>query len=308
MKFEKTNATNNEDINIARRAATGDAEAQRRVGEIAQPMIHYQTGRFCPRFCHDNRHRYQCTLPDAAPPRGNDRALCEWGNASYGWMLDDLTRPQRLQHFEGRNGASLSAYLFQIANSLPFYERWKDWRLGRRTHVPTYIQDLSPDAALVFHRLRNGDNIALIAQRLSQPEDTVDRLVQDIIIELTRRQRLHLLNPPKEISLSGLGTTDDGDDSEQTQGDLACEDLAPEEIDARAKLQQAWQQLNTTEQFVLEAMLIDEQDADDVLTALKRLNIALSPRVPAQQTDRQQLYYFRRKTQVRLARLSGLLD
>jgi len=308
MKFEKTNATNNEDINIARRAATGDAEAQRRVGEIAQPMIHYQTGRFCPRFCHDNRHRYQCTLPDAAPPRGNDRALCEWGNASYGWMLDDLTRPQRLQHFEGRNGASLSAYLFQIANSLPFYERWKDWRLGRRTHVPTYIQDLSPDAALVFHRLRNGDNIALIAQRLSQPEDTVDRLVQDIIIELTRRQRLHLLNPPKEISLSGLGTTDDGDDSEQTQGDLACEDLAPEEIDARAKLQQAWQQLNTTEQFVLEAMLIDEQDADDVLTALKRLNIALSPRVPAQQTDRQQLYYFRRKTQVRLARLSGLLE
>jgi len=308
MKFEKTNATNSEDINIARRAAAGEAEAQRRVGEIAQPMIHYQTGRFCPRFCHDNRHRYQCTLPDAAIPRGNDRALCEWGNASYGWMLDDLTRPQRLQHFEGRNGASLSAYLFQIANSLPFYERWKDWRLGRRTHVPTYIQDLSPDAALVFHRLRNGDNIALIAQRLSQPEDTVDRLVQDIIIELTHRQRLHLLNPPKEISLSGLGTTDDGNDSEQIQGDLACEDLAPEEIDARAKLQQAWQQLNATEQFVLEAMLIDEQDADDVLTALKRLNIALSPRVPAQQTDRQQLYYFRRKTQVRLARLSGLLD
>ncbi len=308
MKPEKTDTTNNEDINIARRAAMGEAEAQRRVGKIAQPMIHYQTGCFCPRFCHDNRRRYQCTLPDATIPRGSDRALCEWGNASYGWMLDDLTRPQRLQHFEGRNGASLNTYLFQIANSLPFYERWKDWRLGRRTHVPTYVQDLAPEAALVFHRLRNGDNIALIAQRLTMSEDAADQLVQNIIIELTRRQRLHLLNPPKEVSLSGLGTTDNEEDGEQAQGDLACEDLAPEELDARAKLQQAWRQLNATEQFVLEAMLIDEQDADDVLSALKRLDIALSPRVPAQQTDRQQLYYFRRKAQVRLARLSGLLE
>jgi len=308
MKTEKTDTTNNEDINVARRAATGEAEAQRRVSEIAQPMIHYQTGRFCPRFCHDNRRRYQCTLPDAVIPRGSDRALCEWGNASYGWMLDDLTRPQRLQHFEGRDGASLNTYLFQIANSLPFYERWKDWRLGRRTHVPTYIQHLAPEAALVFHRLRNGDNIALIAQRLAMSEDAADQLVQNIIIELTRRQRLHLLNPPKEVSLSGLSTTGNEEDSEQIQSDLACEDLTPEEIDARTKLQQAWQQLNATEQFVLEAMLIDEQDADDVLTALKRLDIALSPRVPAQQTDRQQLYYFRRKAQVRLARLSGLVE
>ncbi len=308
MKPRQPDIRNNEDIHLARRAARGETEAQRRVGEIAQPMIHYQTGRFCPRFCHDNRRRYQCTLPDTTIPHNSDRPWCEWGNASYGWMLDDLTRPQRLQHFESRDGASLSAYLFQIANSLPFYERWKDWRLGRRTHVPTYIQDLAPEAAMVFHRLRSGDNIALIAQRLARAEEFIDQLAQDIVVELTRRQRLHLLNPPTEVSLSGLGNTDDNENDELPQGDLACADLDPAEIDARAKLQQAWKQLTATEQFVLEAMLIEEQDADEVLTALKRLDIALSPRVPAQQTDRQQLYYFRRKAQARLAQLSGLLE
>ncbi|HFE32804.1 MAG TPA: hypothetical protein ENJ17_05790 [Gammaproteobacteria bacterium] len=301
-------STTKQDIELARLAAAGEADAQRRVGEIAQPMIHYQTGRFCPRFCHDNRRRYQCTLPDLAPPRSGDRALCEWGNASYGWMLDELTRPQRLQRFEGRDGASLSGYLFHIANSLPFYERWKDWRLGRRSHVPTYIQDLAPEAARVFHRLRHGDNIALIAQRLGLSEASTERLAREIVVELTRRQRLHLLNPTREVSLSGLGMADDNEDSEAIEADLACEDLSAEALDARIKLQQAWQQLSATEQFVLEAMLIDGQDADDVLGALKRLNIALSPRVPAQQTDRQQLYYFRRKAQARLARLSGLLE
>ncbi len=40
------------------------------------------------------------------------------------------------------------------------------------------------------------------AQRLAMSEDAADQRVQNIIIELTRR--LHLLNPPKEVSLSGL--------------------------------------------------------------------------------------------------------
>lgn len=295
-----------QDLELARRAVNGDRAAQRRVGEIAHPMIRYQTERFCPRFCHDNHYRFQCTLPGVPLPQGRNLPLCEWGNASYGWMLDDLTRPERLRRFEGRDGASLGAYQFQIANSLPFYERWKDWRLGRRAHVPTYIQDLAPDAALIFHRLRQGENSALIAQRLGRLEDEVDALVQRIVVELTRRHRLHLLDPPREVSLSSLGASDKGTMGNTHQADLPWEDMAPEERENQARLRQAWGQLTAVEQFVLEAMLIEERAAEDVLAALRRLDIPLSKRVPAAQTDCQQLYYFRRKAVVRLARLSGL--
>ncbi len=295
-----------QDRELAQHAANGDRAAQRRVGEIAQPMIRYQTERFCPRFCHDNYYRFQCTLPSASFSQGRNLPLCEWGNASYGWMLDELTRPERLRRFEGRDGASLGAYQFQIANSLSFYERWKDWRLGRRAHVPTYIQDLAPDAALIFHRLRQGENSALIAQRLGRSEDEVDVLVQHIVVELTRRHRLHLLDPPREVSLSSLGASDGEMAGDTHQADLPWEDLAPDELDAQARLHQAWGQLTAVEQFVLEAMLIEEQAAEDVLAALRQLDIPLSKRVPAAQTDRQQLYYFRRKAVARLARLSGL--
>ena len=295
-----------QDRELAQRAADGDREAQRQVGEIAQPMIRYQTERFCPRFCHDNHYRFQCTLPSVPLSRNRDLPLCEWGNASYGWMLDELTRPERLQRFEGRDGASLGAYQFQIANSLSFYERWKDWRLGRRAHVPTYIRDLAPDAALIFHRLRQGENSALIAQRLGRTEDEVDAQVQRIVVELTRRHRLHLLDPPREVSLSGLGGSDGETAGDTPQADLPWEDLSPEARDAQTRLRQAWSQLTAVEQFVLEAMLIEERDAEDVLAALRQLDIPLSKRVPAAQTDRQQLYYFRRKAVARLARLSGL--
>ena len=56
------------------------------------------------------------------------------------------------------------------------------------------------------------------------------------------------------------------------------------------------------EQFVLEALLIDEQEAMDVLTALKTLGISIKDGVPPEEVDRQQLYYFRRKA---LAKLAG---
>lgn len=300
--------TNTHDVDLAQCAASGDAAARREINALAHPMIRYQTEQFCPRFCHNSRTRYQCTLPSRKITPGHGSPLCEWGNASYGWMLNDLTKAERLSRFQGHDGASLSAYFFKIANSLPFYERWKDWRLGRRAHVPTYIQDLGPDAAKVFHGLRKGDSALLIAQQLACAEQAVDALIQQIIIELTQRQRLYLLDAPKEISLSGMGTHDENGDETPIQVDIACEDLAPEAREAQAQIRQGWGQLTATEQFVLEAMLIEERDADEVLAALKQLDIALSDRIPAQDTERQQLYYFRRKTVAKLARLSGLVD
>ncbi len=301
-----TNDDETQGLELARRAADGDSTARRQVNELSHPMIRYQTGQFCPRFCRDNRQHFQCTLPDRPAPSRGSVPLCEWGNASYGWMLDELTRPARLKRFEARNGANLGSYFFQIANSLSFYERWKDWRLGRRAHVPTYLQDLSPHAAAIFHALRKGDNTALIAQQLGLPETAVDSVVQQMVVTLTQRQRLHLLDPPHEVSLHSLGGGHDDDEDASPQADIASEDISPEDRDARKHIQRAWAQLSATEQFVLEAMLIDEREADAVLAALKQLDIALSERVPAGDTDRQQLYYFRRKAVAKLARLSQL--
>ncbi len=295
-------------VELAHGAARGDQEARTRVSEIAHPIITFQTSRFCKRFCNDNRYRYHCTLagPQGAAPgtAATDAHYCEWGNASYGWMLDDLTRPERLQRFQGNNGASLGDYLYHIANSLPFYERWKDWRFGRKVHVPTYIREMDSDADRVFYALRAGDTVPLIAQKTGRNESEIDELAQRILVELTRRKRLHLLNPPSTVSLSGSG--EDEDDTAMVQADVASFDTAPEVHEQNAQLRAAWEQLDAVEQFVLEATLIEDQDANEVLAALKKLDIRIAEGVPAADTDRQQLYYFRRKTLAKLGKLAGL--
>ncbi|WP_455366335.1 hypothetical protein [Kaarinaea lacus] len=289
---------------LAQNAAGGDISARVQVNQIVDPMIRFQTDRFCKRFCSENKFLYRCSLPSAWGNAPADALLCEWGNASYAWMLNDLTNENRLRQFEGKQGARLQDYLYRIANSLPFYERWKDWRFGRRINVPEYIKDIDPYAAKIFFALRRNETMALIAQNLQITEQLADTISQKIIITLTKRKRLYLLNPDREYSLNALSQkNDEAAEDQGTEMDLPFEDVDPEILERNHQLQQAWQQLTPVEQFVLEATVIEDQDANDVLQALKALNIRIKNNVPAGQTDRQQLYYFRRKSMAKLADL-----
>ena len=294
------NIVNHDHVRLATMAAEGDANARKTVNALVDNIIAFQTDRFCKRFCRENRYYYICTLPKPWGSSPKDAPLCEWGNASYAWMLDDLTNANRLLQYEGKQGARINDYIYRIANSLPFYERWKDWRFGRKVHVPTYIQDMAPDAGKVFLALRSGEAIANIAQRLGKPQVDIEALCQRIVVCLTKRNRLHLLDPPNTVSLSTMNQNDEEDGGE---ADIPFFDVDPEQLEANEKLWQVWKKLTAVEQFVLEAMLIDEQDANDVLSALIKLDISIADGVPASQTNRQQLYYFRRKSLAKLAQL-----
>jgi len=280
---------------LAKAAACGEKSAREKVNALTHPLIEYQTARFCKRFCSENQYLYRCTLK---PPMGSPRldvAWCEWGNASYGWMLNDLSHEKRLLKYQGKNGARLFDYFYQIANSLPFYERWKDWRFGRKVHVPTYIKALAPDAPKVFLALRSGESIEIIAQKLSRRLADIETLVHSIICLLTEKKRLHLLDPPRLISISE--TVDDKQPQLiDREPELASYDEAIDQQEDKQRLHQAWSKLSAVEQFVLEALLIEDQDADDVLAALKQMQLSIKSGVSAEQTNRQQLYYFRRKT------------
>lgn len=293
-------------IELAQSAARGEPTARTRVSQLADPIIRHQTTHCCRRFCYENRYRYRCTLQRPLNGAPADAPLCEWGNGSYAWMLDDLTKPERLLRFESQNGAPLEGYFFAVANSLPFYERWKEWRFGKRVHTPTYLHALCESAAKIFLGLRRGENIELLAQQLNQSVDEVRRCARSIVLELTRRKRLHLLQPDRTVSLSDIGMHSDDDDADELDWDIPASDLAPEDRQEQQRLRAAWQQLTPVEQWVLEAMLVEEQDANDVLQALAKLQLRIDPQVSPENTSRQQLYYFRRKTLAKLATLMGV--
>lgn len=306
-KFNTNNqgpAINQEQVELARKAANGNKSARDAINKLIHPIITFQTNRFCKRFCRENRFRYRCTLQPPVKPSQKDALLCEYGNASYCWMLDDLTNSNRLLKFEGKNGARIDSYLYCIANSLPFYERWKDWRFGRKINLPAYIKELGPEAGKIFLALRSGKSIPEISQKLDITVDETELLSQQIIVILTQRNRLHLLNPPRTVSLTAPGNDSD-EESGGSEIDIHFYDETPEHKEEKKNLVKAWAKLTTTEQFVIEAMLIEEQDAEDVLFAVKKMGIIVKKGVAAADTNKQQLYYFRRKT---LAKLADLME
>ncbi len=293
---------NKENIQLAQDAAENDAAARKKVNDLIAPIIHYQTNRFCKRFCKENRSRFKCTLksPTGSPPA--DAILCEWGNGSYAWMLNDLSSAHRLKKYRANNNATLFDYCYVIANSLPFYERWKDWRFGRKVYIPTYIQALGKKAVTVFYALRSQQSLEQISQQTSQSVDQTKKLSREIIKLLTQKNRLFLLSSSQNVSLTH---DDDTKTLSTVEAETATYDEPIETHEENLLLSKAWKKLNPVEQFVIEALVIEEQDADIVLNSLKKLDISFKANVTAEDLDRQQLYYFRRKT---LAKLHTLLQ
>jgi hypothetical protein len=290
-------------IELSLAAARGEVKARAQVNELIHPVIEYHTALFCKRFCEQNRFQYRCSLNKPWGTQSAQAALCEWGNASYGWMLNDLSSANRLLKYQAREGASLFDYLYRIANSLPFYERWKDWRFGRKVHVPGYVIAIDERAKSIFYALQSGLSSQLLAQKLKLKVDEVERITRDIVIQLTRHHRLYLLDSPKTQSLTASGENDEHEGSQQM--DVAVIDDEYLQQDEQQHINKAWKTLDTIEQFVLEALVINEQDAKQVLKALSKLDIVIKKGVRPQDTSIQQLYYFKRKS---LSKLQQALE
>lgn len=293
--------TTTQQLKLARSAAQGDRAARQWVNELIHPVIDFQTNRFCRRFCDQNRYLYRCSLSKPVGNASADALLCEWGNASYGWMLNDLTHAKRLLNYEARNQAGLFDYLYRIANSLPFYERWKDWRFGRKINIPTYIQSIGPLACKIFYALGKGLELEMIAAQLNTSLEQIENISSQIVSSLTRHNRLYLLDSPRDQSLTSV--SDEEDIATGAQIDVTYFDETINRQDEADQLKVAWSQLDAVEQFVLESLIVNELDAKSVLAALKEMDIAIKKDVSADQTTLQQLYYFKRKTLNRMAEI-----
>lgn len=286
------------DQQLVQQTIAGDVSARKKVNEIAHPLISYQTRLFCKRFCKDNIINYQCTLPGTTISDNTPRPFCEWGNASYSWMLDDIASNEKLSRYQATNQATLKQYLSQIVHSLPFYERWKNWRFERRIYVPDYIQAIHKKAHRIFYAMKSGDSTEIISQAINETEQTVSEISYQILAELTSRNKLHILQPRYEFSINQQ------EESETSSIELPSNEQTPDTSASNLQLAKAWQQLNSLEQFVLESLVIDNQDANDVLAAIHAMAKSvgtdeLSQKLKSIQ-NRQQLYYFKRKALCRL--------
>ena len=286
----------NNDLALAKAAMLDNNEARATVVALVEPLIHRQTHRFCRKYCYEQNYQYKCTLqpPIGGSPR--DAMLCEWGNASFGWMLNDLTKENRLARYQGKNDASLMDYFFVIANSVPFFERWKDWRFDNFIYVPSYIQALEPNAKVIFRCLRRQLNQAQIQQETQLDAERVASLSKSIIKLLLQKGTMHLLTPSQKISYDEVS---DPDTTQSRDNEFPSYKEAHDigDILETQAVKQAFEQLNPIEQFVISGFYVEELSAKNILKALSYIRFEGSHFEDGKEeiNDIQQLYYVRRK-------------
>jgi len=282
--------TGNSDILLVQKATNDDLSARREVVAIADPIITRQTNRYCRKYCYEQNYYLRCTLLPPVNGAPSDAAMCEWGNGSYAWMLEELTKNSRLKKYQAKNDASLADYFFVIVNSLSFYERWKDWRFNNRIYVPEYIESIHSEAKKVFRCLRRQLAPEEISQESGLSVDEVKKLSTEIIKALLIRRRMYLLTPSTEVSYNQFSESDNDVEHEMSIV------VAPNETDFRQSeaISAAFNELSILEQHVISGFFIEKISAKHILKSIKKIdwpeNVAINIK------DIQQLYYFRRKS------------
>ena len=273
-----------------------------------QKIIHYiikqHINSICKKFCFDNRFQYICTLDDRWSKSPSDAVLCDLGNGTYDWMLVELNHLRSNNEKNNIKIDFLEGYYRKVVSSLIFFERYKNWRFQRRIRVPDYIKVLDKDACKIFWGLHDQDSIENLAQRLKRKKSEIKYLISSIYHELHKRKRTYILTQNIELSM------DDEFTFSEFQADNVyssfVEQNSVEKNSLHVDVMTAYKKLNWKEQYILDTMVIDELSAAAVLKTLREQCISLDDKINPKELNIQHVYYFLRKTIVRLKKISKI--
>ena len=269
---------------------------------ILNDLINSKLNSLCKKYCFNNRYQYQCTIDLLWGLNEPDNSLCEWGNASYAWILNELVHDNRLQKIQGENNSSITKYFGKIIHSITFIERFKNWRFQRRIRIPEYIKAIDIDAHKIFWGLCDNENPLNIAQRLNRSEPETLSIIKRINEELAKRNRSHLLDLSQTISLTSYINCEE----QGNEVDIPIEDKSHEQTMLEEKVKEAYDQLTWLEQYIIDSMIVDSLSAKAVLASLRQQNISLDEKTQAADMNIQHVYYFFRKTLAKLKEITGI--
>jgi len=296
----------NPQLTLAALASMDNHGAREQIESLVEPLIEFQTDCFCKRFCGCNHLKYQCSLAnpvispvirDPSTATVKNKRVCEWGSASHHWMFDYLINKQRLLKFTNRHGDSLYDYFFQIINSLAFFQRWKNWRFSA-AGIPLPIKNMGPAAVSVFRGLQQQRKLSFIAEQADLKLSDVELLAEEIILHLSDTNTysdLQLSNPP-------VTSKPRSKILEQNESEIAASiNQDSDAVTENEDLNTLWSELSITEQFVIEAIVINQQAEDTILYALRIMNIRLKEGVLPEDTTVEMLHDFKSNSLIKLA-------
>lgn len=291
------------DRELVQRAVNGELKARRIIAGIIDPLVSRKSIGLCKRYCGRNRFYSRCTVESTWGLQEETALVCEWGTFTVFFLRDKLLDESVLRRYEECGGTSLPGYLAAAASAYGLEEQWKDRRFGQRMSSPRCIEEMDPDAKRVFWWLYDGESVSTISLRLGMDEDKIRIIVRQVYDELGKAGLVHLLERQTSEDRSGHST--DGLESD-VHGDNRQEiprDREVVDVHWRGIVLAAIEKLTWQERFLLEAMFVDQLDDDQILFALRTLNVQIVDGLQAKDMGVGNLRELRNKVLVKIRKV-----
>lgn len=291
------------DRELVQRAVNGELNARRKIAGIIDPLVNRKSTGLCKRYCGRNRLHSRCTVDSSWGQQEEMALACEWGTFTVFFLRDKLLDESVLRRYEECGGTSLPGYLAAAASAYGLEEQWKDRRFGRRMNSPRCIEEMDPDARRVFWWLYDGESVSTISLRLGLDEDKIRNIIRQVYDELSKAGLVHLLERQSSDDLSGHSVNGVESDAHGVEWEAISQNRGTVDAHWRSIVMAALEKLTWQDRFLLEAMFVEHLDDDQILYALRTLNVQLADGLHAEDMGVGNVREMRNKVLVKMRKL-----
>lgn len=172
-------------------------------------MVLYRVKKWDGRYCPYPTN--QCLLTRMYHERKGHRwsgeaSSCDNCMDSYLWLFDQLKL--KIKGYTGKNGCSLTSFIWNFLHSKEIYIDWKRWKYGR-IRVPKSLDGMTEEEQKVLMLLRFNRDEYSIARELDVSPEQAKELIHDVKTRLIKEGKIHLIDRPVTFSLDQVGADDE---------------------------------------------------------------------------------------------------
>lgn len=184
-------------------------EAAARFVDRYTDMVLYRVKKWDARYCPYPTN--QCLLTRMYHERKGHKwtgeaSSCDHCMESYLWLFDQMKL--RVRGYSGKNGCSLTSFIWNFLHSKELYIDWKRWKYGRVRSLKS-LDGMTDEEQKVLRMLRFDRDEQAIARELGVTDDRAKELVHDVKSRLIREGKIHLIDRPVTFSLNSSGQEED---------------------------------------------------------------------------------------------------
>lgn len=211
---------------------------------------------------------------------------------AYIWIIEQLKN--KLKFYTGKQGASLSTYIWTVLNSNGFKVDYLRWKYGDPRKIPMVLKEASEQEKTVFILMRQRKAIEQIAAKLDVALERANDLTRSVLEKLIKNGLAYMVMPHYGVELS-----ENIMDNRDNRSESRSEDITLF-YQVCAEYRNAVNELHPEEQLILRLFFNEELSAQEVLDQYRNVKRNLPGGIDPEKIKTSDIYHIKNQVSKKL--------